>query len=115
MLDHFSGSPGEFRESALKAIGIIIQQLIVTFVYQSAIGAASERIGEKLKKKIFNSLLRKDMEFYDYISTGSAISQMSHDANTVHQTLKHLITNGCKGIGQVDNYFSSSQIAPKTR
>ena len=46
-------------------------------------GLIGERIGNSLRKRLFSSLINKDVEFYDENRTGDLISRISSDTQVV--------------------------------
>ena len=42
-------------------------------------GLIGERIGNNLRKSLFNSMINKDVEFYDENRTGELLSRISSD------------------------------------
>ena len=66
---------------------ILLFGVACTFVQTSLFGLTGERIGNSLRRRLFSSLINKDVEFYDANRTGELLSRISSDTQVVNEGL----------------------------
>ena len=66
---------------------IIAISSVCTFLREFIFGVTSQRLGQNLRQKLFNALLRKDVSFYDNIRTGEMLSRLGSDTEVVQDGL----------------------------
>jgi len=58
-----------------------------TFCSKFIFGLTGERLGNALRKTLFNSIIRKDIAFFDSYRTGEILSRISSDTAVVQEGL----------------------------
>jgi len=56
---------------------------LATFVRNSAIHIAGERISARLRKRVFAAIMHQKMEFFDVNRTGELVNRLSNDVTQV--------------------------------
>ena len=64
-------------------------------------GFTGERLGNSLRKRLFHSLINKDVEFYDNNRTGELISRISSDTQVVQEGLTTAVAMSVKEIAKI--------------
>ena len=80
---------------------ILLFGVACTFVQTSLFGLTGERIGNSLRRRLFSSLINKDVEFYDANRTGELLSRISSDTQVVNEGLTTAVAQAAKELTKV--------------
>ena len=82
---------------------MIILSFGVTCTFFQAIifGVTGERLGNSLRKRLFDSLINKDVGFFDENRTGELISRISSDTQVVQEGLTTAVAMSVREIAKV--------------
>ena len=86
MEENYEG-PGGAMELLKQWMVILLFGVACTFVQTSLFGLTGERIGNSLRRRLFSSLINKDVEYYDANRTGELLSRISSDTQVVNEGL----------------------------
>ena len=64
-------------------------------------GFTGERLGNALRKRLFHSLINKDVEFFDSNRTGELISRISSDTQVVQEGLTTAVAMTVKEVAKI--------------
>lgn len=90
LVDLFGGQDGGLAfvmEHAYACGGIVLFGGLATFCRLYLIETAIERIGFRLRREFFRSLMLRDVEFFDRHKTGELINRMSNDITVTSRVL----------------------------
>lgn len=73
--DHSSDFLQVLREPAIKLISIYGVQSVLTFAYISFLSCLGERLAERMRIGLFESLIRQDIAFFDSHKTGELVNR----------------------------------------
>ncbi|KAK3608510.1 hypothetical protein CHS0354_010363 [Potamilus streckersoni] len=90
----------EIRLPALKLIGAYILQGVFTFIYISILSNVGENLAAKMRTKLFESLLRQDIEFFDRHKTGELVDRLTSDVQDFKSSFKLCISQGLRAVTQ---------------
>ena len=71
----------------LEWVGVALFSALCTFIREAIFGVTSQRLGRNLRQKFFESLINKDINFYDSNKTGEMLSRLSSDTQVVQDGL----------------------------
>jgi len=57
------------------------------FLHKAIFGLTAERLGNGLRRKLFHTIITKDVEFFDENRTGELLSRISSDTQVVQEGL----------------------------
>lgn len=80
---------------------ILLFGVACTFVQTSLFGLTGERIGNSLRRRLFSSLINKDVEYYDANRTGELLSRISSDTQVVNEGLTTAVAQAAKELTKV--------------
>ncbi|KAL3841399.1 hypothetical protein ACJMK2_019551, partial [Sinanodonta woodiana] len=90
----------EIRLPALKLIGAYILQGGFTFMYISILSNVGENLAAKMRTKLFESLLRQDIEFFDRHKTGELVDRLTSDVQDFKSSFKLCVSQGLRAVTQ---------------
>jgi ABC transporter fused permease/ATP-binding protein len=87
--------------------------LFVAFFIQAITGSiryylftlAGERIVIRLRQKLYETILRQDVAFFDFNRTGDLMSRLASDCTTLQNTVSVNISQGLRNLAQVIGGF----------
>lgn len=79
---NFDGEDGVYELMKIWIIVIIISG-VCSLIRDIIFGMASEKIGASIRRKLFEAIIRKDVNFYDNIRTGDLLSRLGSDTQIV--------------------------------
>ena len=100
MEENYEGPGGAF-ELLREWMLILLFGTACTFIQMSIFGLTGERLGNALRKRLFGSLINKDVEFYDENRTGDLISRISSDTQVVQEGLTTAVAQSVKELCKV--------------
>ncbi|BFZ65351.1 hypothetical protein YB2330_006517 [Saitoella coloradoensis] len=71
------------RIAALGTTGIAAGELIFTWIFLTCFNMAGTRVGQRIRKEYFASVLRQDVEFFDKVGAGEVSTRMTKDIGTI--------------------------------
>eukprot|EP01112_Ceratiomyxa_fruticulosa_P020924 TRINITY_DN7260_c0_g1_i1.p1 TRINITY_DN7260_c0_g1~~TRINITY_DN7260_c0_g1_i1.p1 ORF type:complete len:706 (+),score=118.14 TRINITY_DN7260_c0_g1_i1:78-2195(+) len=86
---------------ALRAAAFMLGQAAVQFLSLAILSVVAERMATRLKAKLFHSIMKQDISFFDLNSTGDLINRLTSDVQLVRTAFKHSISSGVKSVGQI--------------
>ena len=60
-------------------VGSAVFSAICTFLREAIFGTVSQKLGRNMRQKLFESLINKDINFYDSNRTGAMLSRLGSD------------------------------------
>jgi ABC-type multidrug transport system fused ATPase/permease subunit len=90
-----------------------VSALFVAFLVQAVFGSlryflftiAGERMVLRLRRRLYESILRQEVAFFDFQRTGDLMSRLSSDCTTLQNTVSVNISQGLRNLGQVVGGF----------
>nr|CAG4710072.1 unnamed protein product [Naegleria fowleri] len=95
--------PPEQAMNQLKLIGYGLTGMFVVsgaavIGRYAAVQTAGQKIQKRLRKKLFDSYMRQDIEFFDKTKTGELVNRLSTDVEVVSETITHTIISGVRSL-----------------
>ncbi|EDQ84738.1 uncharacterized protein MONBRDRAFT_29884 [Monosiga brevicollis MX1] len=107
-------APGEMRASALQLAVLYLAQATFTCVYISLLGMVGERFAERVRNRLFESLLRQDLAFFDTRQSGEIVSRLSGDVQEFKSSFKQVVSIGLRnGLQAVGSLISMYLVSPQ--
>ncbi|EDV28750.1 uncharacterized protein TRIADDRAFT_19732 [Trichoplax adhaerens] len=89
-------------------------QAALTCTYITLLSTIGENIAARMRKKLFASLMKQDVAFFDKYKTGEIISRLTADIQDFKSAMKQCISQGVRSITQtVGCIVSLYLISPK--
>eukprot|EP01132_Coremiostelium_polycephalum_P009172 gene9172-11241_t len=105
----YSGKSGDISTVILTFALIIIGMLIVQFFYGILLALAGHKIIARLRKEMFSSILKQDMNFFNERKTGELMSRLASDVSSVRSiisdSIPHMITQTATILGSLIMIF----------
>ena len=79
---NFDGEGGVYEIMFVWIVVILISG-VCSLIRDVIFGMASEKIGASVRHRLFESIIRKDVNFYDNIRTGDLLSRLGSDTQIV--------------------------------
>ena len=79
---NFDGEGGVYEIMFVWIVVILISG-VCSLIRDVIFGMASEKIGASVRRRLFESIIRKDVNFYDNIRTGDLLSRLGSDTQIV--------------------------------
>ncbi len=83
---------------------------VFTFLYVSSLAIVGEKTATRIKNKLFSSIIRLDVSFFDKHKSGEIISRLTNDVQDFKSSFKLCISQGLRSITQVIILFTFSAI-----
>lgn len=80
--------------------GLFFVGSIANFVRINTSNMIGERIGNRLRKQVFNSIMDQEIAFYDATRTGELVNRLSSDTALVGAVLSDNVTSGLRSTAQ---------------
>jgi ABC-type bacteriocin/lantibiotic exporter with double-glycine peptidase domain len=96
-----TGNSISLHAPALKLLSLFTANGILTWIDIALVTRLGESIAFKLKENLFNSLLHKEMSFFDQRMNGEIIARLNSDVNEFKHTFKIVLTQGLKATAQI--------------
>lgn len=90
----------EMKVPALKIAAYYILQGMMTFVYISFLSTVGENVAVRMRTKLFEQLLKQDMQFFDKHRTGELIDRLTADVQDFKSTFKLVVSQGLRATTQ---------------
>lgn len=104
--------PDEVTKQLITWVIIICIGAVGTLCNSVLSGVTAERIGNSLRQKLYNSLIKKDTSFYDNARTGDLLSRLNSDTQVVQYGLSTsvamFVKAGCTCTAMVVIMFTYS-------
>ena len=92
----------------IEKLNIVCQILVVVFVVGGVANfgrvylmqVAGQRIIRQLREKLFGSVIKQEMGFFDKTRTGELINRLSTDTNLVGQSVTMNVSDGLRAVAQ---------------
>ncbi|XP_013421119.1 ATP-binding cassette sub-family B member 8, mitochondrial [Lingula anatina] len=95
-VDYFS----EIRQPAIKLISMYGLQAAMTTGYIALLSTVGERVACRMRKELFQSLIRQDIVFFDAHKTGELINRLTSDVQDFKSSFKLCISQGLRSATQ---------------
>lgn len=97
----------------LKLVGLYLAQGLGTFCYIALLSSAGERMAFRLRKEMYQNLIKQDMEFFDSIRTAELLECVFTDVQEFKSSFKQCVSQGVKNIFQIcGSIISLIKISP---
>ncbi|XP_052802636.1 mitochondrial potassium channel ATP-binding subunit-like [Mya arenaria] len=90
----------EIKQPAIKLIGTYFIQGALTVSYISLLSNVGENMSASLKIRLFDSLLRQDIQFFDRHKTGELVDRLTSDVQDFKSSFKLCISQGLRALTQ---------------
>lgn len=101
------GESAELTSAALRMAFLSLSNAVLTFAYISSVSIVGERLAERLRTRLFSSLLSQDIYFFDSHKTGDLLSRLTSDVQEFKHSVKGLIGQGVKAVTQTAGGLAS--------
>ncbi|XP_048729281.2 mitochondrial potassium channel ATP-binding subunit-like [Ostrea edulis] len=99
---------------AVKLLMFYGVQGLLTFTYISLLSAVGENVALRMRTKLFDSLLRQDIAFFDTHKTGELVDRLTSDIQDFKSSFKLCISQGLRAVTQtIGCVFTLYTISPK--
>ncbi|XP_067937710.1 mitochondrial potassium channel ATP-binding subunit-like [Watersipora subatra] len=92
---------GLMKEPAYRISVTYIMQGIFTFAYISLLSHSGERMAARMRQRLFENIIRQDMEFFDKHKTGAVIHRLTEDVQEFKSSFKMCISQGLRAVTQI--------------
>jgi ATP-binding cassette subfamily B (MDR/TAP) protein 8 len=93
---------------------LIFVQLVLSFTYSALLSVASERMCSRLRKNLFDAIIKQDIEFFDKTNTGELLSHISDDIAEIRTAVKSTVSLGIRNAtGLIGSVVSLFVLSPK--
>ncbi|KAL4224808.1 ATP-binding cassette [Mactra antiquata] len=99
-IDNTANFLEEIKKPAINLLGIYLAQGALTVSYISLLSNVGENLAAKLRIKLFDSLLRQDIQFFDKHKTGELIDRLTSDIQDFKSSFKLCISQGLRAVTQ---------------
>jgi ATP-binding cassette subfamily B (MDR/TAP) protein 8 len=96
-----TGNVISLNEPAWKLLTLFAANGILTWIDIALVTRLGESIAFKLKRNLFNSILHKEMQFFDSRMNGEITSRLNADVSEFKHTFKIVLTQGLKATAQI--------------
>uniref|UniRef100_H2YA90 Mitochondrial potassium channel ATP-binding subunit n=1 Tax=Ciona savignyi TaxID=51511 RepID=H2YA90_CIOSA len=100
------------RGPVMQLVSLYLCQGLATFAYISLLSHLGEKVACKMRKNLFESLLRQDVAFHDQRKTGELIDRLTSDVQDFKSSFKLCISQGIRSttqtIGCICSLYSTS-------
>ncbi|KPP78935.1 ATP-binding cassette sub-family B member 8, mitochondrial-like, partial [Scleropages formosus] len=112
--EHAGNYIQEVRAPALKLLAYYGLQGLLTCGYIICLSRVGERVATDMRKKLFMSLLRQDIAFFDANKTGQLVNRLTSDIQEFKSSFKLVVSQGLRSMTQTIGCFVSLYlISPK--
>ena len=67
------------RDVVIEWVGVAVFSALCSALREGIFGVASQRLGRNMRQMFFESLINKDVNFYDNFRTGDMLSRLGSD------------------------------------
>ncbi|XP_045174290.2 mitochondrial potassium channel ATP-binding subunit-like [Mercenaria mercenaria] len=90
----------EIKKPAFRLVGTYLMQGALTVSYISLLSNVGENLAARLRIKLFDSLLRQDIQFFDKHKTGELVDRLTSDIQDFKSSFKLCISQGLRAVTQ---------------
>ena len=91
----------------------VVFALLFAFVFQAVTSSvryylftlSGERIVLRLRQRLYETILKQDVSFFDFNRTGDLMSRLASDCTTLQNTVSVNVSQGLRNLGQVIGGF----------
>ncbi len=91
----------------------VVLALFTAFIFQAVTSSiryylftlSGERIVLRLRQRLYETILRQDVSFFDFNRTGELMSRLASDCTTLQNTVSVNVSQGLRNLGQVIGGF----------
>ncbi len=91
----------------------VVLALLFAFIFQAVTSSvryylftlSGERIVLKLRERLYETILKQDVSFFDFNRTGDLMSRLASDCTTLQNTVSVNVSQGLRNLGQVIGGF----------
>lgn len=91
----------------------VVFALFVAFIFQAVTSSvryylftlSGERIVLRLRQRLYETILKQDVAFFDFNRTGELMSRLASDCTTLQNTVSVNVSQGLRNLGQVIGGF----------
>jgi ABC-type multidrug transport system fused ATPase/permease subunit len=62
---------------------------------------SGERVASQMRRDLFASIMRQDIEFFDSHKSGEIVSRLTSDVQEFKSSFKHVVSQGLRSLTQV--------------
>eukprot|EP00039_Didymoeca_costata_P017639 m.326994 g.326994 ORF g.326994 m.326994 type:complete len:684 (-) comp16564_c1_seq3:379-2430(-) len=93
-------SKTDMKATAITVLSMAGTQAALTALYISLLAAAGERLCERLRNTLYESVLRQDLGFFDQHKTGEILDRLSSDVDAFKSSFKRCVWQGLRNVTQ---------------
>lgn len=92
-----------YRQFMLTSASYFLVGSIASWIRVYCFGTATDSISSRLRQRLFESYLDKDMEYFDGASGGEMITLLEDDVNEAAETLTETMASGARSLNSAIN------------
>jgi len=92
-----------YRQFMLTSASYFLVGSIASWIRVYCFGTATDSISSRLRQRLFESYLDKDMEYFDGASGGEMITLLEDDVNEAAETLTETMASGARSLNSAVN------------
>ena len=89
---------GEISKWMGVAVGVYIVSVVTGFARGAILGVLGERLVARLRRKVYESVLRQDIAFYDEHKSGEIVSRLGSDTQLLQSTISTFAPESLVGV-----------------
>ncbi|XP_050408183.1 mitochondrial potassium channel ATP-binding subunit [Patella vulgata] len=90
----------QIKGPALRLVVLYSVQGLLTFCYITLLSTVGENVSTRMRKRLFESLIKQDIEFFDKYKTGELIDRLTSDVQDFKSSFKLCISQGLRAVTQ---------------
>eukprot|EP01104_Vermistella_antarctica_P001101 TRINITY_DN1115_c0_g1_i1.p1 TRINITY_DN1115_c0_g1~~TRINITY_DN1115_c0_g1_i1.p1 ORF type:complete len:874 (+),score=178.15 TRINITY_DN1115_c0_g1_i1:148-2769(+) len=99
---------------AARILMLVFSQAAFHFVYYTMLSRVGERLASRMRRRLFSSLLTKDIAFFDATNSGELTECLAADVQEVRTAVRHSVSMGVRNVTSViGGAFTLYVISPK--
>nr|XP_033787986.1 mitochondrial potassium channel ATP-binding subunit isoform X2 [Geotrypetes seraphini] len=97
----------DIHKPVMKLLSLYALQGLLTSGYIVLLSRVGERVAAKMRKTLFQSLLRQDVAFFDAKKTGMLVNRLTSDVQEFKSSFKQVVAQGLRSVTQIAGCFIS--------
>jgi ATP-binding cassette subfamily B protein len=92
------GQVSRLNELSLVMVAILLVEAVSTWGRDYFFGIGADRVGSRLRRMVFDTLLLQDIEFFDVHDTGQITARLSADIPPLEYVLAEELADTCRAV-----------------
>ncbi|EGD83662.1 multidrug resistance protein 1 [Salpingoeca rosetta] len=107
------GDVSSMQNSAVSIVGAYVTQTLFTAMYITLLGVVGEKFAERVRLRLFESIMRQDIAFFDQRQSGEIVNRLTTDVQEFKSSFKQVVSVGLRNITQaVGSLVSMYMVSP---